>query len=137
MSSLRVPAVREAVTSEPRKTSRTAGLASTCAGSPSPTNFPPARQISLVTTATSARTTCSIQITVMPSAFTPRTISTSCATSGSVRPPATSSSSSSFGCDASARASSSRLRCSRPSRSAGRFASPVMSARSRASPAAT
>src|SRR6266566_5302038 len=131
-SAVRVPPLREALSSEPRKTSRTAGLASTVSGSPSPTNVPPARQISLLTTGVSARTTCSIQITAMPSALTPRTISTSWATSGSVRPPATSSSSSSLGRDARARASSSRLRCSRPSRAAGRLASPVMPARSRA-----
>ena len=39
-----VPPVSEAVTSEPRKTSRTAGVASTSAGVPSPTNPPPDRQ---------------------------------------------------------------------------------------------
>src|SRR3984957_1752515 len=80
-----VPPASAAVTSVPRKTSRTAGWARTVAGSPSPTNSPPARQISLLTTAVSARTTFSIQITAMPSALTPRTISTSSATSGSVR----------------------------------------------------
>src|SRR5215472_12440337 len=51
--------------------------ASTVAGSPSPTNVPPARQISRRTTGVSARTTCSIQITAVPSALTPRMISTS------------------------------------------------------------
>src|SRR5580692_10777632 len=91
-SSAMVPPLSDAVTSVPRKTSRTAGSASTVAGSPSPTKEPPARQISRLTTGVSARTTCSIQITATPSALTPRTISTSWATSGSVRPPATSSS---------------------------------------------
>src|SRR5215472_11622796 len=124
------PPASAAVTSVPRKTSRTAGSASTAAGAPSPTNAPPARHISRLTTAVSARTTCSIQITVIPSALTPRTISTSWATSGSVRPPATSSSNSRVGCVARARASSSRLRCSNPSRSAGTFASMDMPVRS-------
>src|SRR5580692_5536599 len=121
-SSAMVPPLSDAVTSVPRKTSRTAGSASTVAGSPSPTKEPPARQISRLTTGVSARTTCSIQITATPSALTPRTISTSWATSGSVRPPATSSSSSSLGPDARARASSSRLRWSRPSRGPVRLA---------------
>ena len=57
--------------------SSTAGSASTVAGSPSPTNFPPVRQSSRVTVAVSARTTCSIQTTATPSALTPRMISTS------------------------------------------------------------
>src|SRR6201999_1930756 len=115
--------VRAAVTAPPRNTSRTAGVASTVAGSPSPTNLPPLSHTSRLTPAVTARTACSIQITATPSALTPRTISTSWAPSGSVRPPATSSRSSSLGAEASARATSSRLRWSRPSRAAGRFAS--------------
>ena len=54
-----------------------AGWRAPGAGSPSPTNSPPDRQISRSTSEVSARTTCSIQITAMPSALMPRTISTS------------------------------------------------------------
>ena len=55
-----------AVASVPRKTSRTAGLASTSPGRPSPTIRPPARQRSRSTPSRRARTTCSIQMTAMP-----------------------------------------------------------------------
>ncbi len=99
-------------------------------------NSPPYRQVIRETSDVSARTTCSIQITATPSALMPRMISTSTVTSGSVSPPATSSSSSSCGPVASARAISSRLRASRPSRPAGRFASPVIPTRASAAAAA-
>src|SRR6202020_754117 len=69
--------VSDVVTSVPRNTSRTAGLASTSAGLPSPMKEPAARQTSRSTAAVRARTTCSIQITATPSARIDRTIPTS------------------------------------------------------------
>ena len=69
---------------------------------------------------------CSIQTIAMPRRFSSRMVATSSCASASVSPPPISSSSSSVGLVASARASSSRLRSSRPSVSAGRLATPVM-----------
>ena len=60
-----------AVASVPRNTSRTAGLARTSDGTPSPMMRPPAKQMSRSTVSTKARTTCSIQITA-GAAFTRR-----------------------------------------------------------------
>ena len=93
---------------------------------------PAARHSSLSTLSMSARTTCSIQTTASPSARILRTMATRASTSGSVRPPATSSSSNSFGPVASALAISSRLRWSNVSCPARRFATAVSSVESNA-----
>ena len=108
---------------------------STSRGLPSAISFPSARQTSRSTVDSSARTTCSIQTTATPAALIWRTMATSSATSGSVKPPATSSSSSSRGCVESPRATSRRLRESSPSWPAivlARSASPVSASAAKA-----
>src|SRR5690606_35856034 len=119
----------------PRYSSRTFASDRTATGSPSATTSPPARQTIRATVFTSACTTCSIQTTPSPPECSRLIISTSSATSGSVSPPATSSSRSRRGPVPSARATSSRLRCSSVSRPAGvlaRSARPVRSSTSMA-----
>src|SRR5438309_2026242 len=73
---------------------------------------------------------CSIHSTAIPRSRSPATVSTSAADSASVSPPPISSRRSTAGSTESARASSRRLRCMRPSPSARRLASWVNAVRS-------
>ncbi len=100
----------------------TSGSSITAAGSPSASRLPKLMTSRRSATASNACTTCSIHTIVTPCSFTRWISSTSSCVSGSVRPPAISSSSSSFGRVASARASSSRLRSSSVSVPANWFA---------------
>ena len=94
-------------------------------GSPSAMTRPASMQTSRSTTWTSTCTMCSIQTIAMPRRAVAGWSRRSSAASASVRPPPISSSSSTCGSVASARASSRRLRCSRPRLSARRFASSI------------
>jgi len=97
---------------------------------------PPARHTSRVTTAVSTRSTCSTQTIAVPPSFTARIVPISDSVSGSLSPPAISSSSRTRGRMASARASSRRLRSSRRSEPAVVLAWPAMPVTARASYAA-
>ena len=85
----------------------------------------PAGTVRRLTLAMSACTTCSIQTIDTPLCSMSRTSAISARHSCSVNPPATSSSSSTAGSDAKARASSSRLRSSSVRLDAGRLAFPA------------
>ncbi|QTK80537.1 hypothetical protein AT6N2_C3020 [Agrobacterium tumefaciens] len=106
----------------PMYTRWTSGLAITSLGGPSAIFSPKFNTRSRSATAMIALSTCSIQTIVMLRCLMRRTSATSWRASSSVRPPAISSSSSSFGSLASARASSSRFLSRSVSEPAARFA---------------
>src|ERR1035437_837747 len=109
----------------PREASTTCGLRITAAGSPSAMTLPASRHTSLSTTSTRTCTMCSIHTMASPPRRIFLMVVTSSAASASVSPAPISSSRTTAGSVAIERASSRRLRWSRPRLSARRLATSV------------